>query len=708
MKRLFSQLLIFFLITFILSLPLAKAGRIKDDLHSIISKLSPTEEISVIISFYEKPKAAEIDMIKADGAKVKYVYSIINGIAAKVPANAIERIAEKPFVELVEPDYEVKLVLDDSAPQINADKVWDAGVTGKGVDVAILDTGIHDEHPALEVLKEVDFTGEGTDDLHGHGTHVAGIVASKDLTYRGVAFDANLLNVKVLNKDGVGYASDVIKGIEWAVENGAEILSMSFGAKVEPCDGTDAISRAVDNAVKKGVVAVVAAGNEGPNPGTITSPGCAKEAITVGAIDDYDKVPSWSSRGPTDDGRVKPDLVAPGVGIISTWKDNSFKPLSGTSMSTPHVSGVVALLLEARPELKPDEVKEILKSTADDLGYDENTQGAGKVDAYKAYLYVINRSEEIKPSPIFERELPAAGILPDSPLYMFKKLFESVDLFLTFDEAAKAEKYLNYAELRLVEAKEMVEKGKPEYVDELLEEYEDKLEKANEIAKVAQQVGKNVSKVVELVAIATAVHVDVLEDVYERVPEQAKSAIERAMEFSKRGNREALNVLGKTLPERAAELNFFIAEKLLSKALEKVNKGEVDGLDELMEEYRSRMNESSELVEIAKSLGKNVTNVEKLVEKATSIHINILEDLYEKVPERAKKAIIEALNISTKGKEIATSILKEKVKEELSEEKIPAPEGEEEMKVEIPNIEKEVEKQIPVVSREMLTSKVKP
>ena len=700
MKKLLLTLLMFSFIIF----SSVEAGRVKDDLSLIISKSPPTEEISVIILFREKPKLAEIDEIRAEGATVKYTYSIINAIAARVPVNAIERIAAKPFVELVEPDYEVELVLDDSIYQINVDKVWEAGITGKDVDVAVLDTGIHDEHPALVVSKEVDFTGEGTDDLHGHGTHVAGIIASTDSTYRGVAYDANLLNVKVLNKDGVGYGSDVIEGIEWAVDNGAEVISMSFGAEVDPCDGTDAISRAVDNAVKKGVVVVVAAGNKGPDSGTITSPGCAKKAITVGAIDDNDKVPSWSSRGPTDDGRVKPDLVAPGVGIISTWKDNSFKSLSGTSMSTPHVSGVVALLLEADPTLKPDEIKEALKSTAIDLGYDENTQGAGKVDAYGAYAYIANvteEEEEIKPHPIFKRELPIPGILPDSPLYGLKRFFESLDLFFTFDDLTKAEKHLKYAELRLAEAKEMTERGKPEYVDDLLEEYEDSLEKANEIAKIAREAGKNVSKVAEIVAIATTIHLDVLEKVYEEVPEQAKPAIERAMNSSKRGNEEALSVLEKVSPERAAEVNFMIAEKMLAEVQEKIKKGEVDDIDELMEEYSSRMNKSSEIIETAKSLGKNVTNVEKLVEEATSTHLEILEDVYEEVPEQAKPAIIEALNVSTKGKEVATSILKEKVKKEPLEEKIPVPEEEEEMKVEIPIIEKEVERQIPVESREV-------
>jgi hypothetical protein len=478
---------------------------------------------------------------------------------------------------------------------------------------------------------------------------------------------------------------------------------MSLGAEIDPCDGTDAISQAVDKAVSKGVVVVVAAGNSGPDSGTITSPGCSKKGITVGAVDDNDNVPSWSSRGPTDDGRVKPDLVAPGVGITSTWKDNSFKSLSGTSMSTPHVSGVVALLLETDSSLKPDDVKEALKSTALDLGLDENTQGAGRVDAYEAYIYVANVTKEpenktketppgfekrkkIELPPAFERGLPAAGITPDSWMYGFKKFFEGVDLFFTFDDVAKAEKYVRYAELRLAEAKEMAEKGKPEFVDDLLKEYKDNLERGNEILKIAQQVGKNVTKVAELVAVATSIHVDVLENVLQKVPEQAKPAIERAINSSKRGNEEALNVLEKIQPEKAAEIHFRIAEKILAKGQEKADAGEVEDVENLIEEYEDRINKSSRIAEVAKGLGYNTTNVEQLVAEATSTHLEILSEIHEKVPEQAKQAIEKAMDVSNKGREEAVEALKEK--DALGEipEEIPIPE---EVKEKIPSIAEE-------------------
>lgn len=703
-----KNLFIVFGVFLIVFSPLVAAGELKPDLSDIIAKTPATEKVSVIILFHERPTPADISIIKSDGASIKYQYTIIDAVAAQVPAQAADKIAKRAFVKLIEPDYKVKLVLDKSIPQIQADKVWEAGITGKNIDVAIIDTGIHDEHSSLTVEKEVDYTGEGTDDLHGHGTHVAGIVASTDSAYRGVAYDANLFNVKVLNKDGSGYGSDVIKGIEWSVDNGAEIISMSLGAEIDPCDGTDAISQAVDKAVSKGIVVVVAAGNSGPNVGTITSPGCSKKGITVGAVDDNDNVPSWSSRGPTDDGRVKPDLVAPGVGITSTWKDNSFKSLSGTSMSTPHVSGIVALLLETDPSLKPDDVKNILKTTALDLGLDENTQGAGRVDAYEAYIYVANITKEpeneteenktkttppgfekrkkIELPPAFEKGLPAAGITPDSFFYRFKKFFEAVDMFFTFDDVAKAEKHVKYAELRLAEAKEMAEKGKPEFVDDLIEEYEDNLERGNEISKIAQQVGKNVTKVTELVAVSTTIHVDVLEDVLEKVPEQAKPAIQRAINSSKRGNEEALNVLEKTQPEKAAEIHFRIAEKILAKAQEKSDEGEIEEVEDLIEEYEERINKSSKIAEIAKGLGNNTTNVEQLIAEATSTHLEILSKVHEKVPEQAKQAIEKAMDVSTKGREKAVEALKEK--DALGEipEEIPIPE---EVKEKIPSIAKE-------------------
>ncbi len=706
----------------------ANAGELKPDLSAMIAA-SPSEKVSVIILFHEKPAPADISAIRSDGASVKYQYEIINAVAAQVPAQAADRIARRPFVRLVEPDYEVKLVLDKSARQIRADEVWSVGVTGRNVDVAVIDTGIHDEHPDLAVEKEIDYTGEGTDDMHGHGTHVAGIIASRDSIYMGIAHGSNLFNVKVLNKDGSGYGSDVIKGIEWAVDNGAEIISMSLGARVDPCDGTDALSQAVDKAVSRGVVAISAAGNSGPDPGTITSPGCSKNGIAIGAVDDNDNVPSWSSRGPTGDGRAKPDIVAPGAGIISTWKDGTFRSLSGTSMSAPHVSGVAALLLETDPSLNPDDVKNILRASAVDLGLDQNTQGAGRVDAYEAYIFAANVTKEPKNEteenrtqenktfappglekrkkpelpPAFRRELPPAGVTPDSFAYGFKRFFENIDMFFAIDEEARAEKHVKYAELRLSEAKEMADKGKPEFVGDLLNEYEDNLERGNEISRIAQQAGKNATRVAELVAVATSIHLDVLEDVFQKAPEQARPSIQRAITSSKIGNEEALNVLEKARPEKAAEIHFRIAEKSLAKAQENAEEGTIENIGDLVEEYEDRINKSNRIAEIAKGLGNNITNVEQLVAEATYAHLEILSEVREKAPEQAKTAIERAIDASSRAGERATEALKEKELPGYIPERLPGPE---EIKEIIPPVAKE---KIPVTipEREEKTPEVK-
>jgi serine protease AprX len=640
-----------FLVLILIFLQIVNAQAvIKKDLLEILNKTLPEENISVIISFHKKPSLANISTLEAHGVRIKYKYKIINAVAAKLPAKVVEKISNYTFLKSIEPDYKVEAVLDESVPQIYADKVWEFNITGKDVDVAILDTGIHDEHPALTVIKEIDFTGEGTDDLHGHGTHVAGIVASTDLTYTGVSFDANLMNVKVLNQHGYGYASDVIAGIEWSIDNNAEILSLSLGARVDRCDGTDILSRAVDKAVSMGTVVVVAAGNFGPERGTIASPGCCRKCITVGAVDKLDRVPFWSSRGPTDDGRVKPDLVAPGVEITSTFKDNTFTEMSGTSMSTPHVSGVVALLLQKNSNLLPSEILEILKNTSDDLGYDENTQGAGRINAYMAFLRVANITEE--------PELPQPRVLCDHPLYGLKKTMERMMLFFAFDPVTKAEKHVQLAKMRLAEAKIMAEKRDFRCLPELIEEYETHMNKSEEISSIAKQLGRNVTKVDELVAVATSIHIEVLENVQEKVPEAAKPAIERAINVSIRGQEKALERLSEVLPEKSAEFYFKLAEKRLLKARRRARE-KPEEVSELIEEYEEKINKTREMIEKAKEIGRNVTNITETVTIATSKHLEVLEEVKERVPEEAKPAIEKAMNTSVKGQEEALKVLRE-------------------------------------------------
>jgi serine protease AprX len=769
MKRKKGGLLLILVGILLLFSPVVIAGELKHDLEEIILKTPAEEEVPVILLFHKKPMPADISIIKSEGASIKRQYKIINAVAAKVPAKSVDKIAKKAFIKLAEPDYKVKLVLDKSTLQIQADKVWGVEVTGKEIDVAVLDTGIHDEHPALRVEKEIDYTGEGTDDLHGHGTHVAGIIASIDSVYRGVAYDADLFNVKVLNKYGSGYGSDIISGIEWAIENGAEVISMSFGAEIDPCDGTDAISQAVDNAVSQGVVAVVAAGNAGPESGTITSPGCSEKAITVGAVDDSDNIASFSSRGPTDDGRVKPDLVAPGVLITSTWKDNSFVSLSGTSMSTPHVSGVAALLLEADSSLGPSDIKEILKSSALDLGLDENTQGAGRIDAYAAYSsiikqanititkfetdkkvvniddsfktilnvensgnlnaegvqavltlplglsttdnltksinegvisaganatveWIVNADEEGEYEIIVDvssendgsdsattivyveaeenktienktrmRDLNLtkmmmhgkkmglmlkAGITPDLFIpYRVKKIFENIDLFLTYDELLKAEKKVKYATKRLVEANEMMEKGKTEFVEELIEEYERGMEEGNEISKIAKQIGKNVTKLTELIAVSTSIHLDVLKEVLEKVPEEAKPAIKRAINVSEKGNKESLELLEEIQPEKATEIYLEIAEEKLKKIKEK-SEDEEEEIDDLVKEYKEKLKKVNEMMEEV----EDTEFIDGLMEEVTRKQNKFLKDLPDKVSEQIKESMEKTEGVS-KGEE---------------------------------------------------------
>lgn len=235
-------------------------------------------------------------------------------------------------------------------------------------------------------------------DDHGHGTHVAATSLGNG-PLLGVAPDAQLRAYKVLSAGGSGSWSQVIEGIERSVADGVDIMSMSLGGGGNP---DDAISQAVDAATAAGVLSVIAAGNSGPGYGTIGSPGTARTALTVGAscMDSQigesrcaEQIASFSSRGPTSAG-PKPDIVAPGVRICAAqWGnyqsgrecfDNDHIAISGTSMATPHVSGAAALMMQAFPEWSPTTVKEIMKQTGIDLGFDINTQGAGLMDVATA------------------------------------------------------------------------------------------------------------------------------------------------------------------------------------------------------------------------------------------------------------------------------------------------------------------------------------
>ncbi|MFF2136676.1 S8 family serine peptidase [Streptomyces sp. NPDC058193] len=298
-------------------------------------------------------------------------------------------------------DRKVSAALDRSVPQIGAPEAWKAGHTGKGVKVAVLDTGWDPTHPDLagRVSASKDFTGKGnTVDGHGHGTHVASTVggtgAASSGRNKGVAPDADLIVGKVLADNGSGPTSAIMAGMEWAVAEGADVVSMSLGSDTGgTCD--DPLATAVNTlSDSTPTLFVMAAGNAGPGASTVGTPGCARSALTVAAADRDLSTASFSSRGDVHDGEGahygKPDITAPGVGIVAaraagtsmgTPVDDRYTAASGTSMATPHVAGAGAILAQGHPGLRGAALKRALTSSVLPGAKDfPLAQGAGFLD----------------------------------------------------------------------------------------------------------------------------------------------------------------------------------------------------------------------------------------------------------------------------------------------------------------------------------------
>lgn len=280
---------------------------------------------------------------------------------------------------------------------------YDLGVTGRGVGVAVLDTGIFlhaDFEDRVIVFKDMLQRREEPYDDNGHGTHISAIIGGAGIAsegrYSGVAPGCNLISIKVLDRKGNGYASDVLGGLRWIRENkeryGIRIVNISVGSySRKNMDENSALVKGVNAAWDDGLVVVVAAGNQGPGRMTITTPGISRKVITVGCSDDHKEVNvmgnrmvDYSGRGPTGACICKPDLVAPGSSIISCSNEpGRYMIKSGTSMSTPLVSGAIALLLEKYPDMSNRDVKLRLRERCVDLGLPKNQQGWGGLDVQR-------------------------------------------------------------------------------------------------------------------------------------------------------------------------------------------------------------------------------------------------------------------------------------------------------------------------------------
>lgn len=404
-----------------------------------VAELAKDEKINIIIKSRRLDKAFIQFCLSDSENLLRHEIGLGNFISLKVPVKNLEHFEKDPAVIRIEEDRQVYAVLDTSATLVGASASWAAGLKGTGVKIAVVDTGLDVEHPDISrnIQAVKDFTLQGFKDPNGHGTHVAAIAAGTGAAsagkFTGIAPGATLLGAKALKADGSGRMSDVMAAVEWSVNYGAQVINLSLGT-AGPADGVDALSEICDLAVRTGVVLVTAAGNDGPERATIGIPASSREVITVGACSDDLVVTDFSGRGPTVDGRVKPDVVAPAVDIVSALAsgvdmglpvDEHYTSATGSSLGAAHVSGLAALLLEARPDASPHLVKEALMVTAKDLGFAEIIQGRGLVQAAPAIEYVRTHKEAVE---IGMHAAPPQGCLTtliNMPRLGIRQLFRS-------------------------------------------------------------------------------------------------------------------------------------------------------------------------------------------------------------------------------------------------------------------------------------------
>jgi serine protease AprX len=441
--------------------------------QEFLATARPTDSVRVIVRTEGTP---DLLAIRASGVRLRRVYPRIRGAAGAVSAAAIPLLARVPGVVHISLDDAIAPFNDLTAATVGAVSARSSfGLDGNGVTVAVLDSGVA-PHPDLgsRLVAEAGIVGgSGFGDPFGHGTHVAGIVAGDgsagvseggSVRYAGIAPKAKIVSVRVLGSDGSGWTSDVIAGIEWVLQNrdryAIRVLNVSLGHPVRESYLTDPLAEAVRRAWEAGIVVVASAGNNGSMGfGTINSPGNSPIVLTVGATNNYatplrmdDILTTFSSRGPTPiDHFVKPDLVAPGNRTISlrvpgSWLDSAYPTLrvkkgaylsdplkalddspyfqlSGTSMATPAVSGMAALMLQANPSLSPDTIKlRLMRAAEKRLEYDIFTAGAGFAELLGALADgTLAVSASLSPAAIWtETGLlldDAGGLLGDAVFY---------------------------------------------------------------------------------------------------------------------------------------------------------------------------------------------------------------------------------------------------------------------------------------------------
>ena len=432
------------------------------------SGVNTLEATDSAVNDHRAKKAGE--RLQAVGGKRGTSLPILGASSGTVGYAALVALTNDPSVAYIYYDAPLWVSTEAVTQHVYEDAVqapaaWDLGFTGRGIGVAVLDSGVRPATdltlPTNRLVARADFVADGATlpDPGGHGTHVAGIIAGNGLAsngvVRGIAPGSNIVDVRVVDSHGASRLSIVISGVQWVVQNrhnyNIRVLNLSLSTPV----GTgytyrnDPLVAALEIAWLSGITVVVPAGNGGPASGTIASPGTSPMLITVGATDDAgtvttgdDIVASFSGQGPTPDGFAKPDLMAPGRRIISLRSPGSYLDqllpervvsvdgqseyfrLTGTSMSTPVVAGVAALLLEKDPSLSPDQVKRILTDTASKLGgKSKNISGAGSVDAAAALSSKIKDKANAQMRPADATARAVLHLVKGKPLGWWDKKY---------------------------------------------------------------------------------------------------------------------------------------------------------------------------------------------------------------------------------------------------------------------------------------------
>lgn len=347
-----------------------------------------------IVGFKEEMTTSQRqDILEHHGIKIKKHLPIANACLCEINTSKskLQSLAADSEVEFIEDDFRVRIqvlptlslpykTLAQDIPwgikKIGANKVWDQ-MKGEGIKVGIIDTGIDRNHPDLKAnIREAGgvMDSQKTDDDNGHGTHVAGTIAALDnrIGVVGVAPKVGIYSVKAFDAKGKGQVSNIIDGLNWCVEQKVHVINMSFGFNMK----SKALQRAIKQVHKHNIVMVAAAGNSGGN-NSVLYPAKYPEVIAVAASDSKNKAASFSSSGP------EVNIIAPGVDVLSTYTDGSYKYLNGTSMACPHVVGAIALLLSSK-KIDLDNISTTILDTAEDLGLPKEKQGSGLVNVQKA------------------------------------------------------------------------------------------------------------------------------------------------------------------------------------------------------------------------------------------------------------------------------------------------------------------------------------